>query len=91
MSDFSTQPKFVKTRKKHECNAFLFLDNSGFGEKDLDNEEWMHVKRLRENNGMIPAGTECYFSTGKFDGDMYSVWYDKDIDAICNKYDLYQW
>lgn len=90
MSDFSAPLKLVKTRKPHNCSAWESLVNSGLGEHDLEADEWKHYQRMVNQKGIIPAGSECYYSTGKCDGEMFNSWYNKDIDDICIKYDLYR-
>lgn len=72
MSDFSTSLKTVVTRKDHPCDCFQRYRESGYCIYDIPEMFQDAVREAGELDGIIPAGTECYMWSGKFDGRMFT-------------------
>lgn len=84
MSEFATPLKTVKTRKSHICCCYERFCDSGYGLEDVPDQFHGAIARMRETKGVIPIGSECYFWSGKYDGEMYTAYADKEMhDLIC--------
>lgn len=88
MSNFTTQLKTVKTRKKHHCCAFDCIWESGYA-TDLDEEDRKEFDRMRDLAGIIPAGTERYSWSWCIDNEMFTAWADKAMYRIASENDLW--
>lgn len=81
-------------RKKHRCNACEWIDASGVKDFVFHDKptyaELRAIARAKRNNWCIMPGQEYIQQVCKTDGDFW-VWRAlPEIDAICRKYDLYE-
>lgn len=76
-------------RKEYRCEAWPFIDNSGYVELDFDAEEWEVIQIAKAENFKIKKGDKYVKITGKWEGDFEVFRARADLDAICHKYELY--
>ncbi len=83
----TTQPV---ARKDYQCQAAFWIDNDGGTEGDYEPEDWAAIEKARAENWMIKKGTQYTKTEGKWEGEFEVFRARLDLDAICNKYDIYQ-
>jgi len=85
--------KVKNTRKVHDCNASVLIDEVlteiRSGEIHLTISERRSVIRMMRNNWKIPVGSSCEYHVFIYDNDFYSIYHDPEIHKICVKYSLY--
>ena len=76
-------------RKKHECNACLWLRDS-LRDMQMTFSEWRSVVRAKQSNCKILPG-EQYDEVALSDtGSLTTIRHKPEINDICHKYDIYQ-
>ncbi len=76
-------------RKKHECNACLWLRDS-IGNIEMTFSELRAVVRAKQGNWQILPG-EKYDEVALSDsGTVTTIRHKPEINDICHKYDIYQ-
>ncbi|UOL47456.1 hypothetical protein vBVpPvVp04M_00063 [Vibrio phage vB_Vp_PvVp04_M] len=65
--------------------------DSGYSVDDIPEKYRESAERLLKNWGNIPAGSECYTWSGKFDGEMFTAYADKDMYALTCEMDWFDY
>lgn len=79
-----------KAKKRHECNACLFLFNdSDYRFTKMEFHEYRAIIKAKKANGMIEKGEEYEEVIGKEDAEIYRVRQKPEIHRICCKYEFY--
>lgn len=82
-----TQPV---ARKDYHCQASDWVERAGLEEADYSAEDWATIEKARAENWAIKKGTQYTKTEGKWEGE-FSVFRARlDLDAICQKYGIYQ-
>ena len=78
-------------RKDYHCMACEWLNKSGYATKqDLTPDEWEAYQKAESNEFKVKKGEKYVRQNNKYDGEIYTFIGIPDIDAICQKYDLYE-
>lgn len=75
-------------KKKHLCNACLFLFESDYRSLGATISEYRQIISAKRENGYIRPG-EAYQEVVTTDEGMFTFRQKPAIDEICRKYDLY--
>lgn len=78
-----------KARKPYHCGAYHWINQSGFGEKDFEPEDWKKILNFLDRGGQIQRGEEHLYQVGIDGGDFSVFRANKVMDQICLDYDLY--
>lgn len=78
-----------KARKEYHCQASDWICNAGWSDEDYEPEDLKIINNARDENWKILKGTEYLKVSGKWEGDFSVFRARKDLDIICNKYELY--
>jgi len=82
-----TQPVASKT---FNCQASDWINNADLGQADYSPEDWATIKKAQFEKWEIRPGTQYTKTEGKWEGE-FSVFRARlDLDAICQKYGIYQ-
>lgn len=76
-----------KAKKKHSCDAFVWIVNSGIYDELTDEEK----KAFDNCSGSIKPGEVYIYQVQTFDGDFTIFRANIAMDTICHKYDLYEY
>lgn len=78
-----------KASKDYDCEASVFLEDTGYGEDDFEKEEWLIIEKARSEGFKILKGTVYDKLEGKWEGDWAVFRSRQDINGICLKYGFY--
>ncbi len=76
-------------RKKHRCNACLYLFYSDHRNLGATISEYRAIINALRCNGTIVKGEKYEAVTVEHMGEIVQIQHKPEIDAICQKYDLY--
>lgn len=77
-------------RKEYNCQAWPWIDNQGFDERDFDPEDWQTIEKARKEKFKILKGTKYICVNGKWEGEFTTFRARKDLDDICRQYEFYE-
>ncbi len=77
-------------RKDYPCQAAHWIDNAGYTEGDYEPEDWAVIEKAEAEGWKILKGTQYTKTEGKWEGEFDVYRARLDLDAICNKYEIYQ-
>ncbi len=76
--------------KDYHCEASDWIDNTiGWEEEDFEEEDRPIIRKALSEGLKILKGTEYLMVSGKWEGEFTIYRARKDLDGICQKYDLY--
>lgn len=78
-----------KARKPYHCGAYHWINQSCFGEKDFEPEDWKKICDFLDGGGKIATGEDHIYQVGIQDGDFSVFRANKVMHQICHDYDLY--
>lgn len=76
-------------RKDYHCQASDWILNAGLSERDYDPVDWAELEKAKSEGWKILKGTEYIKMQGKWDGEFSTFRARPELNAICQKYDLY--
>lgn len=79
-----------KARKDYPCEACQWLLNDCWQEADYTPEEWQQMEQAKADGYKILSGQKYIKVSGKWEGEFAVFRARPEIDAICQKYDIYQ-
>jgi len=77
-------------RKTYVCEAADFIWGAGWTESDVTAEEWDTIMQAKAEGWKILPGTRYVKLKGIWEGAAVTFRAREDLDAICQKYDLYE-
>lgn len=77
--------------KDYDCDAWPWIDNSGYGKRDFTPEEWDVIQKARKENFKILKGTKYLCVRGKWDDEFLTYRARLDLNGICTTYDLFDY
>lgn len=81
-----------KARKDYPCDAWGWLSNCDCQEfSTLTFSERKSIVKAKRNSFKIKRGEIMYKCSGRFDGEFTIFRAIPELDAICKKYDIYQY
>jgi hypothetical protein len=79
----------VKARKHHTCDASFAFNRAGLAKKDIDAEDWPVIERANTEGWKILPGQEYRNLTYVDGGELVTYKARLEMDAICQKYGLF--
>lgn len=76
-------------RKDYQCGAYHWINQSGFGERDFEPEDWYSICSFLDQGGVIHAGESHIYQVGIDGGDFSVFRASKAMHKICIDYTLY--
>lgn len=76
-------------RKEHNCNACDYLLGAGWHDMGFSFSEFRAIARAKRNKWKIQIGQQYIKRTGVYDGEFQVFKAIPEINAICEKHDLY--
>jgi hypothetical protein len=77
--------------KDYDCQAMPWIFNSGLDEGDFEPEHWDAIQKAKSEGCKIKKGEKYLKVRGKWEGEWATYRARKEIDEICQYYDLYQY
>lgn len=78
-------------RKDYHCQASDWIVNAGLDERDYEAEDWAVIEKAKAEGFQIKKGTKYLKVSGKFDGEFQVFRAREELEAICQKYELYDY
>ena len=82
--------KQVVARKRHECAASGEFLRSGYGQVDIEPDDWLIVQAAKADKWEVKPNERCLVVSGFYEGRPFRYYKRIDMDNICIKYDLYE-
>lgn len=79
MSEFTTPARKVTARVDHDCCCYDIYADSGYGMNEIPEKYHDAINRMKEQKGKIKKGDECYYWSGRFDGEFFHAYADPEM------------
>jgi len=79
-----------RARKVYACDALVLIEDWGPRLGDVTREELDAIELAQAEGGRILVGREYLHTRGIWEGMRYTAHCRPELEAICQKYDLYE-
>lgn len=78
-------------QKDYHCDAWTWINNAGFAERDLTPEQWQSIKDAKADGYKILKGQKYLYCRGMFNGEWSTYRARPELDRICHDLELFDY